>query len=898
MKKSLLLTALGMAAACGSYAQLSTNPDKFLGNITTRGQVNGTGYEYSSLWNQITPENESKWSSIEGTRDRFTWGGCDNAYNYAKANNFPFKFHTLVWGSQYPSWMDNLSTEEQYEEIVEWMDAVKEHYPDLEMIDVVNEAVVGHAPAPYKNALGGDGKTGYDWIIKAFEMAAERWPNAILIYNDYNTFQWQKTQFIDIVKTLRDSGAPIDAYGCQSHDLTDIDFTTFKNAMVEIQNALEIPMYSTEYDIGTTDDAKQKTQYMNQIKYMWEQDYVAGITLWGYIYGATWTTDGNSGIIRDKKDRPAMTWLREYMATDEAKTAKSPFPGMYKEASVYIKPQALTVVVDEEMKVNVTARMRTKTVEKIELYAGNTLISTMTEAPYEATFTPTTLGKVKFKAIAYTTDGNKYERVAEVKVASPRKPFKDVFAIPGTIEGEDFDMGADGIAFHDANDTQEGDGASYRPDCGLDIVKGNGGYAVGYTQEGEWMEYTVDVKEAGYYDIEIIASAGGDNATMSIDLSNDGDLTSLAPNIVIPNKGWNTYSTLTRRGVVKLSEGKQAIRVRVVRASTYAMNLDKMVFKHVNVNEALKVDLTATPSPATVNEDAEIEAEAEGAVKVNFYVNDVFAGSSDKAPFIYTFNTSTAAVYSIKAVAVDAEGNLSPVAEKILTVNKKRTPYKGVITLPGVIEVEDFDICGEGVSFHDSDAEDEGKSKYRSDNEGVDLVAITGGYALGYTHDDEWLEYTVNVKYAGEYSVEAVVSSGLDGSGFTLAVVKDGKVTNISNKITCPNTDGSWSKYVSVNANLTTPLEEGQQIIRLTITGAYVNIDKLKFISANGEGIEEVVVNEEAQYEVYNAMGMLMGKIEAAGMAQVRQNVGQLTGKKGIYIIKNVNTGKAMKMNR
>ena len=62
-------------------------------------------------------------------------------------------------------------------------------------------------------------------------MAHERWPDAILIYNDYNTFQWQKKEFIDLVKTLRDAGAPIDAYGMQAHDLTDTNVGTFRNAM-------------------------------------------------------------------------------------------------------------------------------------------------------------------------------------------------------------------------------------------------------------------------------------------------------------------------------------------------------------------------------------------------------------------------------------------------------------------------------------------------------------------------------------------------------------------------------------------------------------------------------------------------------------------------------------------
>lgn len=48
-----------------------------------------------------------------------------------------------------------------------------------------------------------------------------------------------------------------------------------------------------------------------------ETEYVAGITLWGYIYGNTWiacsdTELGCSGLIKDGADRPAMTWLKEY----------------------------------------------------------------------------------------------------------------------------------------------------------------------------------------------------------------------------------------------------------------------------------------------------------------------------------------------------------------------------------------------------------------------------------------------------------------------------------------------------------------------------------------------------------------------------------------------------------
>ena len=59
------MTLAAFMYGSNANAQLSTNPDKFLGNITTRGQVDYGAEKYYTLWNQITPENESKWSSIE-----------------------------------------------------------------------------------------------------------------------------------------------------------------------------------------------------------------------------------------------------------------------------------------------------------------------------------------------------------------------------------------------------------------------------------------------------------------------------------------------------------------------------------------------------------------------------------------------------------------------------------------------------------------------------------------------------------------------------------------------------------------------------------------------------------------------------------------------------------------
>ena len=855
MMSGLLLSLIALAA----NAQLSKNPDKFLGNITTRYNVDYGNEKYYTLWNQITCENESKWGSVEGNRGSFNWG-CDNAFNYAKNHNFPFKFHCLIWGAQYPNWLNNLSTEEQYKAIEEWMDAIKAHYPEIPLIDVVNEAVAGHQPAPYKAALGGDGATGYDWIIKAFEMAHERWPDAILIYNDYNTFQWQRQQFIDLVRTLRDAGAPIDAYGCQSHDLTDMSVSNFKAAMVEIQNALKMPMYSTEYDIGTSDDQLQLQRYKEQIPYMWEADYCAGITLWGYIYGHTWTTDGNSGIIRDGKDRPAMTWLREYMKSEAAQNAKSPFPGMVKEASVYVKAASLAVTKGEEVPITINARLKTKTIDHIDLYVNNQYVCTLTEAPYKASYTPENNGRYNIKAVVTATDSTKFERLSGFTAYNPRSPFKGEIEIPGTLQAEDFDMGAEGMTYHDTDTNNEG-GTSYRNDgTGVDIVTGNGGYAIGYTSSGEWLEYTVNVKEAGVYAFNAYASSGVTNSSFNLALHTQDGLVPLTNNIAVPmvtSNSWSTYRALYGRLLVPLEAGKQIIRINITGSSC---NIDKIVFEHIDVNPDISVNLYADPSPATINENTTIKVDAScetSPVKsVRIYQGDVLMKTLTEAPYEATYKPTAKGTYNFTAVAETEDGKESEMAKFTLTANPKRTAYKGVIALPGILQAENFDKGGEGFTYHDSDSEDEGGANYRTDNEGVDIVKFNSNYVIGYTATDEWLEYTVNVTSPGKYSYVATVSSGATGSGFAIGLSYGSTVTKLA-QVNVPQTaSNSWDTYKTVTGTLSQELQEGQHIIRLTITGPYCNIDKIEFI--NTTDIENTIVNEDDNRfgNIYNLWGV------------------------------------------
>ena len=894
MRRTKSICALASTLLCSiiiatpSSAQLSKNPDKFLGNITTRYQVDAGGGvpAYYTLWNQITPENESKWGSVEGTRGRFNWGS-DTPFNYAKNHNFTYKFHALVWGAQYPNWFSSsLSVTERYNAIVNWFDQVKAHYPELPMIDVVNEAVGMHQQGNplMKESLGGGGKTGYDWLIKAFELAHERWPNAILIYNDYNTFQHDTDNYIDLVRTLRDAGAPIDAYGCQSHDVDNISYDNLKSSMTKIQNAVKIPMYITELDINVESDAQQKAQYQSIFPLMWEADYCAGVTIWGYVYGATWVD--HSGLYKDGVERPAMTWLKSYMATDAAKNAKSPFPGGKKQISLYIKPATIKATRGETLDITVRATMvdKTKSIDSVKLYVKGVLDTIMTKAPYIAKYVPASNGKYDLKAVAYTSDGKTYTREGAFTAYNPRSTYgASPVSLPGTIQAENFDKGGDGITYHDSNSNKEGDASSYRSDCeGVDIVNGNGGKAIGYTNTDEWLEYTVNVTKAGYYTYQAVASSGTTGSGFRLALSDYDGLTNLTDNISVPqtaSSDWSKYTTISGRTLIALKEGEQVIRLTITGSSC---NIDKIVFKHVEVDKSLNLKITAKPAPATVNEtttlsvDAVNSTRAEDIVKVNVYANGKLAKTatieeivnkkkviidggisreSSVGHFKIPYKPTAKGTTVITAIALDSVGRESDIASYSLTVRNQRKSYVSNPVVPGIIQAENFDVGGEGFTFHDSDSEDEGKANYRSDNEGVDIVTGNGGYALGYTANNEWYEYTVKVSPAGKYSYTATVSSGTDNSGFNIGIVKDGKVTNLC-KVNVPN-GGSWDTYRTVSGTLGN-LEAGTQILRITINGAYCNIDKIQFTCT--VDVDYITQDDvEASGTRYNLGGAIVG---------------------------------------
>lgn len=292
-----------------SAQPLADGRNVYLGNIINNGS--NIPPNFITLWNQVTPENAGKWGSVETSQDFMNWNNLDKIYQFAKSNNLPFRQHTFVWGQQQPWWIQHLDQASQRVQVEEWIRQFGERYPDTDYIDVVNEPL--HENPVYKDALGGSGATGWDWVIWAFEKARQYCPTAELHINEYGVLNgWVSVNnYVKIINVLKERNL-IDGIGLQGHFLESTTGNTIKTKLNQLAQT-GLPIYITEYDVKIAGDAQHLAKYKDQFPVMYEHPAVAGITLWGYIQGQMWRAEGFL-IYQDGRERPAMTWLRDYFA--------------------------------------------------------------------------------------------------------------------------------------------------------------------------------------------------------------------------------------------------------------------------------------------------------------------------------------------------------------------------------------------------------------------------------------------------------------------------------------------------------------------------------------------------------------------------------------------------------
>ncbi|MEI9945789.1 MAG: carbohydrate-binding protein [Chitinophagaceae bacterium] len=124
------------------------------------------------------------------------------------------------------------------------------------------------------------------------------------------------------------------------------------------------------------------------------------------------------------------------------------------------------------------------------------------------------------------------------------------------MEAEEYDLGGQNIAYNDG--TPANLGGAFRTAEGVDVrtcPDAGGGYAIGWTTDGEWMKYSVNVTTSGVYDFAV--RAGTPNSGKSVQLQVD-DVT-VGTLTIVNTGGFNNWQTSTLSNI-SLTAGDHTFR--------------------------------------------------------------------------------------------------------------------------------------------------------------------------------------------------------------------------------------------------------------------------------------------------------------------------------------------------
>ncbi|NNE44528.1 MAG: carbohydrate-binding protein, partial [Gemmatimonadetes bacterium] len=222
-------------------------------------------------------------------------------------------------------------------------------------------------------------------------------------------------------------------------------------------------------------------------------------------------------------------------------------------------PTAGSTVPAGNITIDATASDPDGTIATVEFYDGATLLGEDTSAPYSFTWNSVSDGCYDIVVRALDDLGGTASDTVDVTVGlgCGQLPYPGTpFLFPALIQAEDYDLGGEGVAYHDIDSGNNGN--QYRTAEGVDIeacTDIGGGYNIGWLNPGEWIEYTVDVPVPGTYGLQ--ARVASQSTGGSFHLEFDG--TDQTGSVAVPvTAGWQTWVTVTMNAT--LNAGVQTLR--------------------------------------------------------------------------------------------------------------------------------------------------------------------------------------------------------------------------------------------------------------------------------------------------------------------------------------------------
>jgi chitinase len=290
-------------------------------------------------------------------------------------------------------------------------------------------------------------------------------------------------------------------------------------------------------------------------------------------------------------------------------------------ASSISTPIASTVFTEgDTVQIDVNATDSDGNILKVEYFAGTFKIGEIYTAPYILKWTGAGAGTYSLTAKVTDNMGASVTSSAvsiTVNAASTSSPFSGTeINIPGKVEAENYNWGGNNVGYYDL--TNSNLGGAYRTgkvdmeDC-VDV---GAGYDVGWTDAGEWLEYSVNIATTGNYDFQTRVAT--QNAGNTFYISIDG--VNVTGSISVPSTGgWQKWQTVNTNNI-SLTQGVRKMKI-VLSTGGFNLNYVNVVSTVTDIAEGNlteKINMVF-PNPVTNSSLIQFSLKETGRVKAVIY---------------------------------------------------------------------------------------------------------------------------------------------------------------------------------------------------------------------------------------------------------------------------------------
>ncbi|MBD3583656.1 cellulase family glycosylhydrolase [Flavobacterium selenitireducens] len=399
------------------------------------------------------------------------------------------------------------------------------------------------------------------------------------------------------------------------------------------------------------------------------------------------------------------------------------------------------------------------------------------------------------------------------------KKYKD-HPIPGKVFATEFDMGHNGVAYFDkvvANyRTDTGtfeawnNGWSMRND-GVDIQPStdavNNGFQIGWTEDNEWLTYSLTAPSLTAYDIDIRYSGSG-----KIHFEDtDGNI---SESIILPNSGgFTTFQTITVTDIL-LQAGLNKVKLYI---ETGGFNLNWFELKNPHASSAAMFKVIDASTSALGNKvnvvfNKQIQtginfSQSAFTLKVNGTAVPATVAYSTEDNRTLVFTPSTPINPGNSVTLSYAGGNLlasDATAHAAFTDKPVTNRVGSILGISGTVQAENF-YSNNGLQLENSND-------------------IGGGQNIAYTDAGDSLQYLVNVQTTGNYKIEWRTSGESQVGSAQIQMI--GETTQDIQTVNFPAT-GGWQTWQTVESFGT--LTAGRYIMKVNILSPGFNLNWIRF---------------------------------------------------------------------